>query len=378
MAKNWWELGKFPDLSMAKFDPDWISQALAHGVINETIQGPLYDNGIAGVIKGATFDEVLAKIKSLGFRVVASSPSWRDEGGDHAVFINGSGGGHLFQYNDELSARLVTNDKATFDAFRDILIEHTGQRVSSGKAFVLVMGRDKPVLKSIGLASSKLEEGNYNPDVVEDYKHVVEDLKSSDPTGRLTILDGPPGCGKTYAIRGFMDSVPDALFIFLPVSLIPHLASPSMIGTLIDTKSGTDAPMVFIVEDADTTLARRGVDNLESISALLNLGDGILGSMLDIRVICTTNLKDAEMDEAVIRPGRLNRKIHVNKLDPKVAEQVYTRLTGNKIKIDERLTLAQVYSLAKDKGWVAPVKAKKSVGFSTGFTASSIINSLDD
>jgi hypothetical protein len=42
-----------------------------------------------------------------------------------------------------------------------------------------------------------------------------------------------------------------------------------------------------------------------SVSALLNLADGLLGEGLNLQFICTVNCEIAELDAAVVRPGRL-------------------------------------------------------------------------
>lgn len=373
------EFGNFPPLGTSAFDMSWISQGLTQAVLNKRIPGPVYDATNGGSITGIDFEDLLEKAKGSGGDPI--NISVEDDGSTSYMVLVRPDGGVWINITDDtyVSYRICTTNKMFLDSFQAMMAPYLAPFTSRGKAFVMVQGRDKPTLKSIGLAASALERGNYNYDVLEAYDHVVKDLQSKDPTGRLTILDGPPGGGKTYAIRGFMHDVPEALFIFVPVSLVPHLANPGMIGTLIDAKKGLEgSAMIFIVEDADTTLAKRGSDNLESISALLNLGDGILGSMLDIRVVCTTNLKDAEMDEAVIRPGRLNRKIHISTLDREVAEGVYFRLTGNKTRLHDKLTLAQIYSMAKDKGWVAPVKPKRSVGFSSSELTDVMTSLMDD
>ncbi len=46
---------------------------------------------------------------------------------------------------------------------------------------------------------------------------------------------------------------------------------------------------MLIVEDADECLVQRGSDNMSTIASVLNISDGILGSILDVRVLATTN-----------------------------------------------------------------------------------------
>lgn len=70
----------------------------------------------------------------------------------------------------------------------------------------------------------------------------------------------------------------------------------------------------------------RQASNMASIATLLNLGDGILGSLLDLRIVVTTNAAKATLDEAMLRKGRLCRRIHVGPLDRERADAVYDRL----------------------------------------------------
>jgi SpoVK/Ycf46/Vps4 family AAA+-type ATPase len=66
-------------------------------------------------------------------------------------------------------------------------------------------------------------------------------------------------------------------------------------------------PTILILEDADDALIARD-QNLgakASLAAMLNLSDGILGAVLDLRIIATTNQKIENVDNAILRPGRL-------------------------------------------------------------------------
>jgi hypothetical protein len=59
------------------------------------------------------------------------------------------------------------------------------------------------------------------------------------------------------------------------------------------------------MEDAESVLMPRKVDTGFSVSAMLNLADGLLGEGLNLQFICTVNCEIAELDSAIVRPGRL-------------------------------------------------------------------------
>jgi hypothetical protein len=92
----------------------------------------------------------------------------------------------------------------------------------------------------------------------------------------LTILEGPPGTGKTSYLRHLM-------------------------GALRETHR-----FYFVVlEDSDGALMTRDSDNRAHVSAILNLSDGMLADFLRLQIICTINGRAADIDPALLRPGRL-------------------------------------------------------------------------
>jgi ATP-dependent 26S proteasome regulatory subunit len=128
------------------------------------------------------------------------------------------------------------------------------------------------------------------------------------------------------------------------------------------TKS-TPTPILFIIEDADHCLVPRDDGNISTISSLLNYTDGIFGSMLDLRIIATTNAEHMDFDKALLRPGRLCRHVVVEPLSPEKAQQVYKRLTdGKEVTYTSKKTLAQVYADARG-GFESAEIDKKVLGF---------------
>lgn len=209
-------------------------------------------------------------------------------------------------------------------------------------------------IRRLGAAGAPLERGNYNAGVLRDYDHILADLASPSPCGRLTILSGSPGTGKTWLVRSLLSGVKNAAFVVVPPQLVPELGSPEILPALTNAKSEFNGPICLILEDADKVLVNRNAGDMSAISAMLNLGDGILGAVLDIRILATTNAEKLDMDPATRRAGRLCRYVQVNPLEPTIASGVYTRLVKKPISFQVPISLAEVYSKAREAGWVAP------------------------
>jgi hypothetical protein len=229
-------------------------------------------------------------------------------------------------------------------------------------------------LLSAGQTGEPLIRENYSDAVLESFDHIVSEIGSPHSLcgGKLSILTGPPGTGKTYLLEGIMDAYPWANYIIFPPALISELTAPDMLQILLPededsckytTPSGSDfsfedhyKPLILIIEDADQCLVARAADNFQSISTLLNLTDGILGRCLDVRVIATSNVKTTEVDKALIRSGRIcpaSGVVHLPLLTPEQATKISQRLTKDPNHyICSPMTLADVYRKAHEVGHV--------------------------
>jgi len=128
-----------------------------------------------------------------------------------------------------------------------------------------------------------------------------------------------------------------------------RLSGPEFTLCLIHQREA-DKPLTLILEDADDCLIAREKNTAAkaSLSALLNLSDGIMGATLDLRVIATTNQELGDIDRAILRPGRLLERVHVGLLTAPQASEVFARLSDGKTKKYRALTaLAQVYEDAR-------------------------------
>lgn len=219
--------------------------------------------------------------------------------------------------------------------------------VKKNLVFTIIKSGDSFQIKNMGDGSSPLMTDNYLPEVLEDVEFVVKAFSKVPAAGRICILNGEPGTGKTHLIRSILMQL-DCVFIIVPSNLIDALDKPELMPLLLDTKNTYEKPIIMIIEDGDTCLVPRKNDNISTITSLLNLSDGILGTIIDIKMIISTNAPIDEMDAAILRPGRLCKNIHVGALPYEQANQVYQRLMKDgSVKLERRkyYTLAEIYDV---------------------------------
>lgn len=336
-------------------------------------------NGYANLKEGCGFLAVAdGCAEAGGFRLIQHQPINEENLKDCSRTYSNDHGAMCVQVDEsQISVSVDTTDLEAIRKIKVFFDENTTQKVPRGRVYVIVQTREGPQFRSMGIGGLPLERDNYSEEVMKGYDRIVADLSASSPNGRIAILDGKPGTGKTFLVRALLDEVKDAIMVIVPSNLVSHLGQPDMIPALIDLhRNNNGKAMVFLIEDADECLAPRMGDNMSAVSTILNLGDGILGRVLDIRIICTTNADHQEIDEAIKRPGRLSAMVHVGALDPEKACKVYERLTGKPARIYPDITnpmksapffvkqtsLAQVYQIARDAGWTPPPEERK-VGF---------------
>ena len=169
--------------------------------------------------------------------------------------------------------------------------------------------------------------------------------KLRERTNGLSIFEGKPGTGKTFYLRHLIGVLKDShRFYFIPTSNMGVLSKPDFIGFWADQRRiHSKRKFVVILEDSDAALMTRGSDNREQVSALLNLSDGMLADFLRLQIICTINCSAADVDPALLRPGRLICHRVFGRLDYSQAARLAESL-GRKLPQARDYSLAEVFA----------------------------------
>lgn len=317
---------------------------------------------VGGKLK-VSMTDIISFLKEKGFKCVVNN---QKHGLQYFIFAsnNSTIGINFDDKNKAMSADIMSLDE---DEFKTLLsLKDFVSKKKTNLVYALVQTSSGMQSQLIGQDKCSLVEDNYHPEVLDDFKFVINEFEKSDPNGRIVILDGDPGTGKTHLIRALFDKL-DVIFLIVHASLISQLDGPQLLPTLLSLKN-EKKPITIIVEDGDQILVPRKSDNISSISSLLNLSDGILGTLIDLRIVISTNSAIKEMDEAILRPGRLCKRINVGALEYEHANRIYKKLTNSENSLPKQkfYSLAEVYELSKNKDSINiknRLEDKRIIGF---------------
>lgn len=182
----------------------------------------------------------------------------------------------------------------------------------------------------------------------------IENFINSEENG-IAILNGKPGTGKTSYIRHLLSKTKNKV-IYLPPDMVTCLSEPAFMTFLLDHKDA-----VLLIEDAEEAVISRA-DNVrkQSVANLLNISDGILGDCLKLKIICTFNVNIHQIDQALLRKGRLKLEYEFKSLSIKDSNNLLKHL-GKDYITDREMTLAEIYNLEEDN--LHKEKEKTRFGF---------------
>lgn len=175
----------------------------------------------------------------------------------------------------------------------------------------------------------------------------------------LIILNGEAGTGKSSYCQYLLQELEDCKLCVMSPSVAIHYMTISALRGVMDSNNSN---MVLLIEDGDDLIRSRdkGVSYLED---LLQATDGLIGSLIKIKVIITTNLMDKDIDDAIKRKGRLLYYHSFGKLSYEEAAELAKSINVNVDLIkdkNKKYTLSEIYNISDDNGIE---DNSKSIGF---------------
>ncbi|EMA42199.1 ATPase AAA [Halococcus morrhuae DSM 1307] len=171
-----------------------------------------------------------------------------------------------------------------------------------------------------------------------DYPEVFEAMDMNAAKG--VMMYGPPGTGKTLLAKAIANEAQSNFISIKGPELLNKFVGESEKGVReVFSKARENAPTVIFFDEIDAIAGERGRNMGDSgvgervVSQLLTELDG-LEELEDVVVIATSNRPDL-IDSALLRPGRLDRHVHVPVPDEDAREAIFEVHTRDKPLADD-------------------------------------------
>lgn len=213
---------------------------------------------------------------------------------------------------------------------------------SDSRIFMLVKEYGDLTLAACDIREQELDFDNYADDFAEFHNDILQFVDDEDEP-QLVLIYGEPGTGKSRYLRA-LTSIIEKDVVYITKDMIDAFCSPDFISFALKELKNK----VIICEDVDAALINDGV-RTTATSNLLNMSSGVLSDILNIKIICTFNCEQNQIDSALLRKGRLRKKYEMKALDIKKSNNLLKKL-GKNYTTDKPMTLAEIYGADEENG----------------------------
>merc|ERR1719428_481985 len=211
----------------------------------------------------------------------------------------------------------------------------------------------------IGGLDQQIQEIKESVELPLTHPEYYEEMGIRPPKG--VILYGPPGTGKTLLAKAVANQTSATFLRVVSSELIQKYLGdgPKLVRELFRVAE-EHSPSIVFIDEIDAVGTKRYESNSggereiqRTMLELLNQLDGF-DSRGDVKVIMATNRIDS-LDPALIRPGRIDRKIEFPLPDVKTKRRIFNIHTG-RMSLGEDVDL-ETFVMAKDELSGADIKA---------------------
>ena len=258
-------------------------------------------------------------------------------------------------------------DRDLLEPNATVLLHATTQAVvglltDDSASSVSVMKVDKAPTESygdIGGLEKQIQEIKEAVELPLTHPELYEDIGIKPPKG--VILYGPPGTGKTLLAKAVANQTSATFLRIVGSELIQKYLGegPKLVRELF-RMAGEHSPAIVFIDEIDAVGSKRydshssGEREIQrTMLELLNQLDGF-DDRGDVKVIMATNKIDA-LDPALIRPGRIDRKIEFPLPDVKTKRRIFGIHTG-RMTLSDDVDLEE-FIMSKDELSGADIKA---------------------
>jgi hypothetical protein len=200
--------------------------------------------------------------------------------------------------------------------------------------------------------------GNYSGAITDKLDRLMEFNPDESVAGKIGILLGPAGTGKTHLIRSLSREWKSWANFKYILDVERFFTDPNYMLEVVLKTRGERKWNVIVCEDSEEYIAPDSKEKIgQSLSRLLNIGDGLIGQGLRLILLFTTNAPDAALHPAITRPGRTFCKIHI----PNLSAAEASSWLGSPV-LTER-SLADLYAAKEDETQIVAEENTRKMGF---------------